>query len=476
MFEGSLFKFTNSVLSRFLIVFLLLLPNAAFAFQHSEEAILDYSLEVSFGIEASRVTGIARIPVKRGQEVTVHKGRLNLVDVTLDKEKIDLSAHHEMATILPGKYSAVSFDHGINVSEETDQSTRGITEELLKEAVAVDISNLKTLPYVVERVAGKKIIYVGETHDQFSHHVMQLEIIKDLHRRRRTIAIGMEMFQRPFQKALDEYIEGRTDEREFLKTTEYFKRWGFDYNLYRPILQFARLEKIPVVALNIRQEIVDKVFQGGLDSLSGEEKEWAPSLMDFSDDAYKERLKNIFQEHEDFKTKNFDFFYQAQILWDETMSESIDRFLRIHPDYQMIVLAGSGHLAYGSGIPKRTARRNGYSYAIILNDADLEKDVADYVLFPGPIPELRSPKLMVLLTEDKGKVEIAGFPPASKSEKAGMKVGDLILSIDHTLMHSIDDVKIELLFRKKGDKVKVRILRKTFLGSPKEVDFEVSLQ
>ena len=75
----------------------------------------------------------------------------------------------------------------------------------------------------------------------------------------------------------------------------------------------------------MRQEIVDKVFRSGLDSLSEEEKESLPSQMDFSDDAYKERLKKIFEEHEDFKTRNFDFFYQAQILWDETMSESIDQ-------------------------------------------------------------------------------------------------------------------------------------------------------
>ena len=47
---------------------------------------------------------------------------------------------------------------------------------------------------------------------------MELEIIKDLHRRGRNIAIGMEMFQRPFQKALDDYIEGKIDEREFLKS------------------------------------------------------------------------------------------------------------------------------------------------------------------------------------------------------------------------------------------------------------------
>jgi uncharacterized iron-regulated protein len=374
-----------------------------------------------------------------------------------------------------GKYSAVSFDHGVNVYKKIDEGERGIRKGIFEATVAVEISDLKTLPGLLDRAAGKKIIYVGETHDQFSHHVMELEIIKNLHRRGRNIAIGMEMFQRPFQKALDDYIEGKIDERQFLKASEYFKRWGFDYNLYRPILLFARSEKIPVVALNMRQEIVDKVFLTGLDSLSEEEKESLPSQMDFSDDAYKERLKKIFREHEDFKTKNFDFFYQAQIVWDETMAESVDRFLKAHPNDQVLVLAGSGHLAYGSGIPKRAARRNGYDYAVILNDADFERDIANYVLFPGTIPGITSPKLMVFLKEEAGKVEIAGFSQDSASEKAGMQVGDTILSIDRTPVHSVDDIKIELLFRKKGDKVSVAVLRKRLLG-PEEMDFEVALQ
>lgn len=353
---------------------------------------------------------------------------------------------------------------------------RGIDDtHQVSSTIAVEISNLKTFAEVMERVAGKKIVYVGENHNQFSHHVMELEIIKDLHRRGKKIAIGMEMFQRPFQKALDDYIEGRIDERELLKKTQYFKRWGFDYNLYRPILEFARSERIPVVALNMKQEIVDKVFRSGLDSLSEDERKFVPSAMDFSDEAYRKRLEKIFREHEDFGAENFDFFYQAQVLWDETMSESIDEFLKVHPSDHMVVLAGNGHLAYGSGIPKRTERRNGYDDAIILNDADLEKDIADYVLFPKTVPGVSSPKLMVLLKEKGGKVEIAGFPPESNSEKAGIKVGDRILSIDHTPVRDIDDVKIDLLFRSKGEKAKVRILRKGFFGS-QEIDFEVVLQ
>ena len=51
----------------------------------------------------------------------------------------------------------------------------------------------------------------------------------------------------------------------------------------------------------------------------------------------------------------------------------------------MIILAGNGHLAFGSGIPKRTFRRNGLDYAIILNDMDIERDIADYIIYPKPV-------------------------------------------------------------------------------------------
>ena len=381
---------------------------------------------------------------------------------------------------LPGAGYALPHadEYVIDLPSETSPSVRSseMNDELLKSPVTVEISTLKTLSEVMERVGGRKIVYVGESHDQFSHHVMELEVIKNLHGRGRKIAIGMEMFQKHFQKVLDDYIEGKIDEREFLKGTQYFKRWGFDYNLYRPILQFARSERIPVVALNMRQEIVDKVFRGGLDSLSEEEKSLVPPQMDFSDDAYKERLQKVFQAHQDFGAGNFNFFYQAQILWDETMSESIDEFLKAHPTDHMVVLAGNGHLASGSGIPKRTARRNGYDYAIILNDVDLEKDIADYALFPKTTPGVTSPKLMVLLKEKGGKPEIAGFGHGSNSKKAGLKIGDVLLSINHTPVSDVDDLKIDLLFRSKGEKVKVRILRKGLLGVQKEMDFEVLLQ
>jgi aminopeptidase N len=396
-----------------------------------------------------------------GCSVTVKANPLNpqkVIGIISGKSKEEIDAASGKI-VHYGKYSRLLFENGKNTDKEVTQTDRGIIMYTQEDAPAVDLSTIKTLSEVIAGVADRKIIYVGEVHDEFAHHAVQLDIIRWVHKKGGKVAIGMEMFQRPFQEALDDFISGKTDEADFLRSSEYFKRWRFDYNLYKPILDYARSEKIPVVALNLKREIIEKVSREGLDSLSNEEKNEIPPDMDLSDSDYRDRLKNIFDQHKNSEEKNFDFFYQAQLLWDETMSRSIDEFLIKNPDYQMVVIAGRGHIEYGSGIPKRTFRRNGKDYAIVLIDSDVEKGIADYVVFPKTVEGITSPKLMVFITEEGG-LKITGFPEGSVSEKAGIKTGDVILSLDNVPVKTIDDLKIRLLYKKTGETIKVEVLRK----------------
>jgi uncharacterized iron-regulated protein len=378
-----------------------------------------------------------------------------------------------------GKYSALAFDRGKNIYKRIDESGRGIAVNLSEQPLAVTVSALKTLDDVINSVSSKKVIYAGEQHDQFAHHNIQLQVMKGLYSKNKKLAIGMEMFQVPFQGVLDDYIAGRISEKEFLKKSEYFKRWGYDYNLYKPILDFAREEKIPVVALNIRRELVDKVSKSGLDSLSDEEKKEIPQQMDFSDNEYRDRLMKVFKMHRNSKDGNFDFFYQSQILWDESMAQSIDEFFKKNQDFrqngQFVVIAGAGHIQYGSGIPRRTFRRNGYEYAIILSDANTERNIADYIFYPSLLRGVTAPKLMVSLKEEQRRVVIEEFPENSVSEKAGLKAGDVILSLDSEPIGSVEDMKIHLFYKKKGDAVKVKVLRKRFILGDVEIEFNVTL-
>lgn len=374
-----------------------------------------------------------------------------------------------------GNYNRVAFKEGKNIEKRIGESRQGWNISLAEPVVGIEVSKTRKLSDIINSVSDKRIVYVGERHTSYEHHLTQLDTIKGLFRKNPKIAIGMEMFQRPFQKVLDEYIAGTIDEKEFLKSSEYFSRWGFDYHLYRDILTFAREEKIPVVALNIKKEIVDKVSSKGMDSLSDEEKKELPASMDMSDEEYRERLREVFAKHEGLGSRDFDNFYQSQIIWDEIMAQSIDEYLRKNPDRKMVVIAGSGHLVFKSGIPKRVSRRNGLEYAVLLNDDAVETGAADFVLFPQPVNMVSAPKLMALLSEEEGKVKVRGFPDKSVSEKAGLEKGDIIISLDNEPIKGVDDIKIFLFYKKQGDIIEVRVLRKRFLFGDRELSVKVTL-
>lgn len=374
-----------------------------------------------------------------------------------------------------GKYSAVAFKDNRNILKETTSREEGLRAELSPSVPGVEIPRLVDLPGIIEKVSSRKIIYAGEVHDRFDHHRAQFEIIRGLHKKNGKIAIGMEMFQKPFQQALDDYIAGTIDEKEFLKKSEYFKRWNFDYNLYREILLYARAYKIPVVALNIRNELVSKVSKAGMLALTKEELGELPQDMDLSDNEYRQRLREFFQGHAHNTERNFDFFFQAQVLWDEAMAHALDAFMRQNPDYQVVVIAGGGHMAYGSGIPRRAHRLNGFDYAIVLNSDAPGEQIADFILFSEPVAYRRALLLMVQFKEDDKKLVIADFPKESISEKAGLKKGDVIVSLDGVPMGDVSDVKIHLLDKKKGDSVEVKVRRSRFLLGDRELLFTVTL-
>lgn len=244
------------------------------------------------------------------------------------------------------------------------------------------------LEEMLDDLMAAKVIYIAENHNNPHHHAIQGGLIFKIWARDRAIALGMEMFQQPYQSALDAYLKGEADEEELLAKTEYEDRWGFDFGLYRPILEIARAHKIPVHALNAPSELTKKVSKNGLESLSKEERASLPEL-DMTSSAHREMLKEAFDGH-DIEASKFEQFYAVQVIWDETMAQKIADVLNgENAPSRLIVLAGSGHVRR-FGIPERAARRGAKDYRsimpLMLSDEDptaleamLAKPTADYV-------------------------------------------------------------------------------------------------
>ncbi len=357
---------------------------------------------------------------------------------------------------------------GTGLDHDTEQSDTRV----------LDLRQLTGLDAIMPELARQRVVCVGEIHDRYAHHLNQLEIIRRLHRRHPDLVIGMEYFQSPFQPYLDAYIAGDLDEKTFLEKTEYYRRWRFDYRLYRPILDYARAQRIPLLALNIPREITEKVSRQGIGGLTEAERAHIPQDLDRSDERYRQRIKEIFEQHPNKDQKDFEHFLEAQLLWDEGMAEAAARYLKAHPHAHMVILAGSGHLIYGSGIPTRLARRlDGARIAVVLNgiNAHLEPDMADFVLLSRPV-ELPQPGRLGIYMKDAegGGVTVSAFSKDSAAQAEGMEKGDRIVAIDGTRIRSSADVRLALLDKSPGDSVHLQIQRATRTGGALEI--EISLR
>jgi uncharacterized iron-regulated protein len=338
---------------------------------------------------------------------------------------------------------------------------------------------LTDMERLLDAVADRRVVFVGESHDRYEDHLNQLQVIEGLHRRGKDLAIGMEFFQQPYQGPLDAFVAGSLDEAELLRQTEYFDRWRFDYRLYRPILRFAREHRIPVIALNLEAELTRRVGEVGIDGLTPEERARVPAEIDRSDTAYRDRVKAVFDQHPMQDTQSFDRFIEVQLLWDEGMAERAARYLDEHPTKTLVVLAGSGHLEYGQGIPKRLLRRMPVTSATLLNASQRELDptAADFLLFPRRVDLPAAGLLGVMLDPaiGEGGALVQGFADDSGAAVAGVKEGDRIVRVGDRPVNAYADIRIALIDSQPGQRLPVEVRRKRVLGGDEVLTFEVEL-
>ena len=224
-----------------------------------------------------------------------------------------------------------------------------------------------TFGQLTDRLLQADLICIGETHDSDLCHRVQLQIIKALFACDERLGVGMEMFQKPFQPVVDKYFRGETGEEDFLKASEYRKRWGYNWFLYRPIVDFCRKNAVPVAALNAPRELTQRISKVGYAGLKDEEKKQLGNLdLKRKDhrDYWLERLAKMHGKSKATAAEK-ERSYQVMAVWDDFMAASAARFQKERSLRRLVILAGSGHIERGFGIPRRTAERTGGSVLTI---------------------------------------------------------------------------------------------------------------
>ena len=334
---------------------------------------------------------------------------------------------------------------------------------------------------LIGALAESRVVFVGEGHDRYDHHLNQLEIICRLHRLNPKMVIAMEFFQQPFQVHLDDFVAGRIDTEDMLRATEYYNRWRFDYRLYEPIMTFARTHGIAIVALNIAAEITAKVGIESMENLTEEERASLPETMERSDEQYRERIEFAFEQHAEETRGDFERFFEVQLLWDESMAERTARFLVEHPESQLVVLAGTGHVIR-SGIPARVSRRDpAAAIGVVLqggshDSPSLDEEDGDFMLVSNILELPPAGMLGAMLGTEAGRVSIQSFADGSAAEEAGIEKGDRIVELQGRPVSDFAGVKMGLLDKRPGDTVSVKVERKAGNGSTETLVIEVRLR
>ncbi|MCB2102586.1 MAG: ChaN family lipoprotein [Rhodobacterales bacterium] len=292
---------------------------------------------------------------------------------------------------------------------------------------------------VTADLARRSIVLLGENHGSAEHHRWQLQTIAALHARNPNMVLAFESFPRSVQPALDAWTRGDLSRAQFLDRSRWNQVWRYDPDLYMPLFHFARMNRIPMVGMNVAQSLVSRVRKDGWDGVPEAEREGlsrpAPAGAD-----YRRSLAQVFGMHvEDKKPEDlendpdFDRFVLAQTTWDRAMAEKLAALAAQDGKPLVVGIVGQGHVQYGHGIPHQLADLGAPAPAVLLPwDAPrpCEGAVAD-LLFgvdaPPRPPKADKPRLGVMIGGSDGGVRVAKVLDGTVAQAAGVADGDVIV-------------------------------------------------
>src|SRR5580704_5606490 len=107
---------------------------------------------------------------------------------------------------------------------------------------------------IANDMANADVLFFGENHNDSTGHYLEFMVFKKLAAKYPgKVALSMEMFETDCQKVLDEYLSGFIREKNFIAEARAWK----NYADYRPLIELAKANHIPIVAANAPDRYVN---------------------------------------------------------------------------------------------------------------------------------------------------------------------------------------------------------------------------
>jgi len=265
------------------------------------------------------------------------------------------------------------------------------------------------------------VVFAGEKHDNTVFHHFQLDLLEAMDRGNRDLLLSLEMFERDVQPVLDRYLRDEIPETEFLAQSRPWPNYRSDY---RPLVEYAKRHGIPVLAANVPRRYARQVAQKGMEALEAldeDERGYVASEELAASEAYRERFASVMPNMDGDRLARM---FKAQCLKDDTMAESIHKYLEAHPETRRVVhMNGSFHSSFSLGtVHGLKKRRPGLEVAVVtcwpvsnprMVDLLVAEPQDDYLVYTAnPLPRPRRGPLR------HPEVKRAGKPMPKKAASA----------------------------------------------------------
>jgi hypothetical protein len=117
-------------------------------------------------------------------------------------------------------------------SKELAQPWRAVTKDLM-----------------YRKLVEAELILMGDFHALQQSQRGHLRILRDWPEPKQLV-LAVEFFQARHQKIVDQYLKGQLTEAQFLKKISWQRTWGFQWDHYKPILEWAQKNRVPVYGIN----------------------------------------------------------------------------------------------------------------------------------------------------------------------------------------------------------------------------------
>jgi uncharacterized iron-regulated protein len=331
-----------------------------------------------------------------------------------------------------------------------------------------------------KRLSGVRLVLVGESHTDMDYHRSELRVVQELVQAGRPVFLGLEMYPYTAQRFLDDWVDGKLTEEAFLQASRWYENWGYNWLYYRDIFLFARDHKLRIFAVNAPRDVVTAVRKKGFKNLTPEEAAHIPADIDTSSADHRTLFKSFFEAggdslHSGMTGAQWDSMIAAQATWDATMAFNAVKALKEHggPDSAMVVLVGSGHVVYGLGIQRQAARHFDGKIATVVpvnvrddEGHDIKTVQASYADFVWGLPAQTDPiypslGLSSSPIEGEKALKVILVSEKTPAEKAGVQVGDVIVSLDGTPVPDKETLNRLVAAKRWGDEAALTVKRGT---------------